>query len=402
MTAFRYRAIAESGEEIRGDVRAETQRSAVRTLERRGLRVLALAEAPETKPAWFERVGRPRLSETETLAALQELATLVGSGIPLVDAIDAQASGLTPGPVADAFGLIGQSLRRGEPLSQALARTALPLPRVVTTLVAAGERTGRLGEALRDAVAQVEYSRRVRAEIKQALIYPSILMAAGLGAVILMFGFVVPRFSNLLERAEDLPWLAWAVLSTGTGLRQHWLPATAALTGLAIAGWHGWRNARLRRRLQERLMSLPLLGPWWLESQTAEWSRLLGTLLQNGVPLLDALELSRSTAALEDRSARLGEVQRAVRGGTPLTEALEQQQLLKPSAYNLLRVGERTGRLAEMLASLATLCEESGRARMKRFLALLEPMAILVMGVVIGTIMIGVILGITSANDLAI
>jgi len=162
------------------------------------------------------------------------------------------------------------------------------------------------------------------------------------------------------------------------------------------------RRVGVRNRLLDRAAHMPVVGPWLVESDTARWAKVLGALLSNRVPLMRGLELAQAGLQLPHRRARMGEVTRAVRGGSALADALEDHEALTPTGYNLVRVGERSGKLAPMLESLARLYAEAGRNRMKRVLILIEPIAILVIGSMIGTIILGVILAITSANDLAI
>jgi general secretion pathway protein F len=162
------------------------------------------------------------------------------------------------------------------------------------------------------------------------------------------------------------------------------------------------RKPELRAQALDTLSRWPVVGPWLVEADTARWAKVLGALLGNKVPLMRGLELAQSGLQLPQRRARMGEVTRAVRGGASLADALEDHDALTATGYNLVRVGERSGKLASMLDSLARLYEEAGRNRMKRVLILLEPIAILVIGSMIGTIILGVILAITSANDLAV
>lgn len=283
-----------------------------------------------------------------------------------------------------------------------MAAVGLPLPDYFLTLVRAGEQSGLLAQSLADGVTQLEYDLEVRGEVRQALTYPAVLVAAGLGAVVLMFTFVVPRFASLLNRGGELPWLAWAVLNGGMFARDNimWILGGVVLVVLLL--WRALARPHARARLHDWLERLPVIGPWRVESETASWAKVLATLLGNRVPLLDALGLAQSAVLSPRRRARLDEAARAVRGGTPLAESLEEQDALTATGYNLVRVGERSGELPAMLRSLAKLCENAGRARMKQFLALLEPIAILLIGSMIGVIMIGIILAITSANDIAV
>ena len=312
-------------------------------------------------------------------------------------------SGIRRGPdIVKAFSSMAAGLQRGQAFSTVLGASGLPLPEYVGQLVRAGELTGELGQALEDAGQQLEYEQRVRNEIRNALVYPAVLVVAGVAAVALMFLFVVPRFATMLDRAQDLPLLAWLVLSTGVWLREYFAIFAVVVVALSAGAVYLSRQARWRVAAVDRLALLPLVGDWLVEADTARWAKVLSVLLGNKVPIMRALELAQSGLQIPARRARMAEVTRAVRSGSPLAAALEDHDALTATGYNLVRVGERSGKLAPMLDALARLYEEAGRNRMKRLLVLIEPLAILVIGSMIGVIMIGIILAITSANDIAI
>lgn len=399
MTRFRFEALNADGVMLSGEVAAQSEREATRQLERRGLSVVALVSTAATV-----RGGSPRrrLRLQDIILAFHELATMLAAGVALVEAVSAQARSVHHPRLAAAFDGIATGLKRGQSFSETLAASGLPLPAYFATLVRAGEQAGLLAQALRDGVAQMEYEDGVRKDIRHALTYPAILVLAGLGAVVMMFTFVVPRFASLLERAQDLPWLAAAVLNGGLFARDHFWAIMLALAAAGAALAAAWRREAWRARLFDRVERLPLIGGWWTEAETARWAKVLSTLLSNRVPLMDALDLAQTGIRAPGRRARLEEAARAVRGGRMLADALEEQGTLTATGYNLVRVGERAGELPAMLRSLARLCEDAGRSRMRQFLALLEPLAILVIGSMIGLIMIGIILAITSANDIVL
>lgn len=398
MPTYRFQALNAQGATINGTLHAAGEREAARALDERGLAVIALDPALGDGGVRKQRASRLRMQDL--IVAFHELATMLQSGVALSEAVGSQARSAHHPRIVAAFSAISTALRRGQSFSDALAGTDLPLPGYFNILVRAGEQSGLLAQSLADGVAQMEYDHQVRGEIRQALTYPAVLVAAGLGAVILMFTFVVPKFATLLERGADLPLLASAVLHGGLFARDYigWIVGALALAAVFAA--RAWSRPQFRARLHERLEGLPVVGPWLVESETAGWAKILATLLANRVPLLDALGLAREGVRSPQRSARLEEAARAVRAGTPLADALEEQAALTATGYNLVRVGERSGELPSMLRSLGRLCEDAGRVRMKQFLALLEPAAILVIGGVIGVIMIGIILAITSANDI--
>lgn len=397
MPRFEYEALNADGMLLTGNMRADSERQAMRLLERRGLTALRLSMQGAQRK---RRAGS--LRELDIVLPFHELATMLGSGVALAEAVAVQGQSTHHPAMVDAFVRMTSGLQRGQAFSDALGASGVPLPAYFLQLVKAGELTGQLGPSIAGAVEQMEYENRMRAELRNALVYPTILICAGVAAVVLVFAFVVPKFSSLLEKADRLPWLAWAVLASGTWANRNgfWL-IPALLLGVVVAV-AALRQAAVRERLFQQVSRWPLVGSWLLESETARWAKMLGTLLSSRVSLLRALELASDGMRLQQRRVRMAEVGRAVRGGSTLAQALEDHDALTGTGYNLVRVGERTGELPAMLQSLARLYEEAGRQRMKRMLALIEPLAILVIGVVIGTIIMGVMLAITSANDLAV
>lgn len=397
MPRYHYQALNPEGISLEGVLRADNERDAARQLERRGLSVV---EVRSGEAGARTRAGR--LRHADVILALQELATMLTSGVSIADAVGSQALGAHHPRIVAAFAGMSRDLQRGLAFSATLAKSGLPLPEYVVQLAKAGELTGELGRALRDAGAQMEYEQQLRNEMRNALIYPAVLVFAGIAAVAIMFVFVVPKFASLLDQANDLPLLAWLVLAVGTWTRENFWLLLVVVAVLGIAAVWALRKPELRAAAMDRLSRWPVVGPWLVEADTARWAKVLGALLGNKVPLMRGLELAQAGLQLPQRRARMGEVTRAVRGGASLADALEDHDALTATGYNLVRVGERSGKIAAMLDSLAKLYEEAGRNRMKRVLILLEPIAILIIGSVIGTIILGVILAITSANDLAV
>lgn len=400
MQRYDYKVLAADGSVLSGSLRAGNEREAARQLERKGLTPLEVERHQAGGVARSRDNGK--LQHADLILAFHQISTMLLAGVSIAEVVEAQAATAGNARLAATFSAIAAELRRGESFHDALVRAKLPLPDYLLQLARAGELTGRVGEALADGVKQMEYEHALRTEMRNALIYPAILVLAGVAAVVLMFAFVVPKFASLLDKADQLPFLAWAVLSGGT-FANAWWPALAI--GFAAAGFAAWRllqDARWRIRLMETLVRVPVVGPWLADAETARWAKVMATLLGNRVPLIQALELAAQGTQLPQRRQRLGQVARSVRGGQALADALEEQDALNATGYNLVRVGERSGELPAMLQSLARLYDEAGRTRMKRLLILIEPIAILLIGSVIGTIILGVILAITSANDLAV
>jgi general secretion pathway protein F len=247
---------------------------------------------------------------------------------------------------------------------------------------------------------QMQFDDRVRKDIRAALIYPTFLIIMGIVAVLFIFIFVVPRFAAMMkDRIVSLPAFSRSIFMSGLFIRDNLLP----LTGLAIMAAVGihllLRRPAVRFWLHEVGARLPVIGQALVEAEAGRWTATLATLLRNRVPLVHSLALARETLRLESLKARLSQVERAVRGGSALAGALEDYRIFDESLVNLVRVGERSGRLPEMLKSGADLAAEKGRDRIKRFIALLEPASILFIGAIIGVIVISMFTAIASINS---
>ena len=394
---YQYRAISESGDTESGVVEVETERAAARLLGHQGLTVLQIS------PFQKQTEGKPeRARPADVLQVFDELVTLLGSGVSLVDAIDSLAEAHINADIGGALELMSSRLQRGHPFSEALDGSRLQLPDYFYQLAAAGELTGKLALSLSDGVEQMRRDQELLSETRNALVYPSVLVVSGVLAVGLVFVVVVPKFSNLLKDGVDLPFLASAVLRTGMFFNQHTLGILAVAVPLFLLVASIFRRPAVRLRFLERMSGWPVVGSWLIESETGRWTAVLSALLGNGVPLMESLQLANRGVRIPSRQRKLNNAMQAVREGETLSAALKAQSALLPTAYHILQVGERAGELPAMLKSLADLYEKSGRNRMKRMLVLVEPMAILIIGGAIGVVILGIVLAITSTADIPI
>ncbi len=394
---YSYQAIDNQKQEVSGILTADTEREAFRQLGRRGLTPLSLSALG--KKSSRRKAGKPK--QRDILIVLHELATLLESSVALIDAVESLANSSHHPFVTQTFSDMASQLRQGTAFSVALRECPLKLPWYMTQLVEAGELTGQVAMALRDGVAQMEYEARVANEMRNAMIYPVILILSGVAAVLMIFTIVVPRFAGILKnRTDDIPLLAKFVLNTGMFFNTYFEWIAGVVMVLAIITAYLFSQPILRAKFKDMSAKLPLFGVWIIESETARWAAMMSTLLENRVSLLGALELANEGVKLPSLNARLKQVNKAVKAGTSLSQALQENDALTATGHNLIRAGERAGKLPRMLRSLAKLLEESGQVRMKRFLLLIEPAAILVIGGVIGVIITGVILAITSVNQI--
>jgi len=394
---FSYKALDQHQALVAGTIDAVDEREAARLVREKNLQLVSIAEQQE------ETGGlRKKLSREDLTVSLFELTTMLDSGVAIAEALQSLQQADSHPQLRRFYQSASAQLQRGVSFGQALRAAELKLPDYFIQLVEAGEASGQLGTTMRRAVEQMEYDLSVANELRNALIYPAILVLSGLGAVGLIFVFVVPKFANLLDGKQELPMLATAVLTTGLWLNENFylmlglVAVVATLIGMQLS------KPVVRQMLLDKAAGLPLFGPWLTESDVARWSSVMGAMLASHIELVRALELARTSVKNSRRQRALLAALKAVQAGGTLSKALQDNQILNSTAYNLIRAGEKTGRLAEMLQAVAKIYENSGKNRMKRFLLMIEPLAIVVIGMAVGVIILGLIQAITSVNDIAI
>ena len=301
MPDYDYEIVDSNGEASRGRMEAATRADVVRRLAGDGSTVVAVDEHREPVAGGFRRGLRAQ----DVAIAFNELATLLESGVALGDAVTAQSRGTHHPRLAAAFDGMARDLMRGESYLEVLRGSALPLPEYVFQLVEAGELRGRLAEALRGAVQQMEYDLRVASDVRGALAYPAILIVAGLAAVLVVFTFVVPQFANLLESGEDLPLLAALVLNTGVWFNANAWLFVGIVAAVVAVGAALWRREGFRRRLTNIVAVLPLVRGWFSEVDTAKWASVMGAMLESRVELMDALGLASRGVRISRRKEML-------------------------------------------------------------------------------------------------
>jgi general secretion pathway protein F len=318
----------------------------------------------------------------------KELSVLLGAGIPLLEAVttlrEKEASSATARALAD----VEQALRSGDALSVALARRAEAFDTLFVAVVSSAERTGQLQQALRAHAQYLAWVEALRDRLLGASIYPLMLLATGGAVTLFLLIYVVPRFAGLIDGVQgEVPAASRALLALGQWTGGHpWL-ATSVLVLLLALPWAAWQHPGARARLIAALWAVPGLGERLRLLALARLYRTLGMLLDAGVPALSAMRTARAVTAprlvpaLERASAR-------VERGERLSQALQLERLDTPVAQRMLRVGERSGAVGPMLGEAAAFYDEE-LARLTDLLTrVLNPLLMLIMGGVIGTVVV--------------
>jgi general secretion pathway protein F len=399
---FQYQALQPDGRSVSGQIEAPSIRGAHRDLVRRGVHPMAISAAARTQPGQGLSLFRtkPKARRRDHLYVLKEMHALFAGGVPIAEAVSALAEGAENPALADSYAELNARLRRGEKFSAAFAQCFPAFPVYIQRVIEAGELSGRLGAALADASAQMEHEAKVGAELRNALVYPTFLVGFGTLAILFIFIVVVPRFATMFRgKYDQIPWLSYAVIAGGMWFHEHLLLTATIATLLAVVVVYAALQPQWRLRGRELIARIPLVRAWMVEAETARWAGVLARLLENRVPLMQSLELARTSLRSRDIQSQLLQVERNVRTGGALAKALEEHRFLPSTALSLVRVGERSGNLAEMMRSVASIYEEIVRNRIRTVLSLIEPVAIVLIGGAIAMVAVAIFMAITSINN---
>jgi len=345
----------------------------------RGLRVVAV------EAARWRRSRRARLS---LVAFSSELVALLEAGLSLVEAIEALTEKERDESVRHLLEGVRRRLYEGQNLSVALGEYPSCFPTLYVATVRASERSGAIPEALRRFVAYQQQIDLLKKRLINASIYPAVLLAAGSLVLLFLVGYVVPRFSGIYEEVGgELPFASRMLMQWGRLLQAHGLAVLGGFLALgALAGWGVLRPA-VRAALGRLLARFPMVGRRIELYQLARLYRTVGMLLRGGLPVVTAFEMTRGLLAAAARP-RLAAATRAVREGRSLTEALAAQGLTTPVAERMLRVGERSGNMGEMMERIAAFYDEELSRFVDLATRLIEPAMMTVIGLVIGVIVV--------------
>lgn len=407
MPTYRYRAARAQGEIVEGTLQGVGRAEAVESLQAQGLIPIRIDEALATgRPVRATGLrlrprAKARMSHAQLIVFTRELATLLGAGLPLYQALTTLMTLADEPHVVDLIGRVRTGVQQGTSLADALAAQAGAFSGLYVSLVRAGEAGGALQSVLTGLAEYLERSKAVRDSLISALIYPAILLVAATVSVLLLLGYVVPQFMELFQGVgQALPLATRVTIAAGQFVQHYgWMLVLGALL-LVVGVQRLLANPRVRTRWHGQLLRLPLVGELIRKVEVARFARTLGTLLTNGVPLLQAMGIVRGTVTNEAIAIALENVTRRVREGGSLSAPLAEENCFPPFAVHMIRVGEESGGLAAMLAKIAEVYERENEVALKRALTLLEPVLILVLGAIIAAIIMSILVAILGINQL--
>lgn len=402
MPAFEYLALDSGGRKRKGVAEGDTARVVRARLRQDGLNPLQVEEVRDQarSAGGLSRLGRG-ISPLDLALATRQMATLARAGLPVEEILGTVARQTEKARIRNVLTAVRTRVMEGHALASAMGEFPRVFPDLYRTTVAAGEQSGHLDLVLERLADYTESRNALRQKVSLALFYPLILTLVAIGVTVALLAFVVPEVVQVFAGiGQDLPWLTRALITTSDALRDYGLWALTLLVVLLIALRRLLRHERWRNRYHRLLLRIPLVGRLARGLNTARFARTLSILAASGVPLLDALRTSGEVIGNRPMRAAVAAAAQRVREGSGIGRALEQSGYFPPMTVHLIKSGESSGKLNEMLERAAETQERELETRIAMVVGLFEPLLIVTMGAVVLTIVLAILLPIFELNQL--
>jgi type IV pilus assembly protein PilC len=406
MPRFRVMARDASGNRVQQVVEAVNQDDARAQLRGRSLTVLSVVEdthapgraaGPKEGAIRYRIVGgppKPRLKSQDLVVFTRQFATMISSGIPMLECLDILTEQVTDPGFKLIMSRIVEDVRAGVDLSQALAKHPRVFSDIYVNMIRAGEASGQLDEILLRLAEYMESSEKLRHQIKAAMTYPVVSICLVLLITIGLLVFIIPRFESMFENLpggrESLPSLTKGVLAISRALIQYWWAMLGGIVGIIVLirvlkktdnGAYFWDRMKLK---------LPIFGPLVQKIALSRFSRTFSTLLRSGVNILGALDIVSATAGNRVVERAVNASRDSIRAGEPLARPLGESAVFPPMVVRMVAIGEKSGALESLLEKISQFYDEQVSSAVESLTALIEPLMIGTMGLLVGTIVLSV------------
>ena len=416
MPMFQYKAVSPAGEIKEGVLEGATHSGVIAHLQSLGLIPIRAAEvtaegvasagglsagaaSSDARKSIFG--ARGKISQADLGSITRELATLLRAGLPLDRSLEIIIGLAEKKSVVELLGGIRNEVRGGTSLSKALDKHRDVFSRFYINMVKAGEAGGSLGNVLLRLADYMERAAELKDSVLSALIYPAILFLVAVASVLILVIFVVPQFKQIFDQSgKALPFATDVVLTTGVFLRGNW---PVILAGVVLAIWllaRSFANPVSRARWDAKLLRWPVVGNLIGKVEMARFSRSLGTLLQNGVPLLAGLSILKDTLGNAVFRDAVDVVSRDLKEGRGMAKPMMEANVFPKLAVQMIGVGEETGKLDEMLVQVAEVYDREVATAIKRALTLIEPVMIVSLALLIGGIIMSLLVAMFGLMDI--
>lgn len=386
MPVFEYKGKTLAGASVAGELQAADRKELERVLRGRRILVSQVSKKPTEIKLSF---GSKRVAKVDISRFTRQFATMIGAGLPMVQCLEILGSQAERPEMRRIINEVRESVSSGTTLSEALAKHRKVFDELYTNMVEAGEIGGALDTILVRLANYREKADALVRKVKGAMVYPTVVVIVAIGVTAAMLTFIVPVFAKMFEGlGAELPEPTQVVLGISHFLRSNLWYLVAGLVG-AIVGFRYWvKTESGKLNFDKFMLRTPLFGPLIRKSAVARFTRTLGTLLQSGVSILDALDITAKTAGNKVIQIAIRKSVLSIAEGDTITAPLKESGVFPPMVTQMIHVGEKTGGLDDMLSKIADFYDEEVDAAVSALTSIIEPVIIVFMGVIIGGILI--------------
>jgi len=401
---FQWQGIDARGKDVKGVRDADNARNLRAALRRDGILATAIDEdtVARTKKAREIDFARyfQRVSQADVGLLTRQLATLLRSGVPLVEALSALIEQIDNPNLKGALTQTRDKVNEGTSLAEALRAHPKIFADLYVNMVSAGESSGTLDAVLLRLADHLDAAARLRGKVVSALAYPAFMVIFGIGVITLLMVVVVPKVTSIFEGFDaTLPWYTRLLIFISNAIGGYWWLIVAVIGG-AVYGFRRWRATPEGRAIWDaRVLKFPIMGQLVLMVAIARFSRTLATLLASGVPVLSAMDITRNVLGNAKLMQVVEDARASVREGESLAAPLKRSGDFPPIVTHMIAIGERSGQLEEMLEHVAIAYEQQVDTRLSMMTSLLEPIMIVAMGLVAGSIALAILLPLMQINE---
>jgi len=402
MAEFLYKATTLGGQTVEGSMDGKDEASVLVSLHQLGYIPIRITSADEKVQGFRLPFSLPkRIGLKNLLIFTQELSTLITAGLPIDRSLRILGT-LTENPrLREVVKDILKKIEGGNSLAEALNSHPRVFPKLYVNMVRAGESGGFLETILSRLAQYLESTKEIRDQIVSVMIYPLILMIASGASIGVLVTFVIPKFATIFsDMGQAIPLPTQIILTFSKFVRAYWWAGFGMLAAIYFGLKTYTRDEERRWRWDRYKLKWVVIGDLIKKVEVARFARTLGTLLQSGVSILPAFNLVKEISQNQAISRAISQVHDRLREGKGISKSLEETEIFPPLAVHMIGVGEETGRIDEMLIKVAESYEGNVRTAVRRFVSLLEPVILLIMGGVIGFIVLSILLAVTSITEI--
>ena len=399
MPGFSYVAVDKRGKEKRGSLEAETRERALEQLKAEGLIPVSVREQGALNKEIDFSIGK-KVKPRDLSVFCRQFVSITQAGVPMKEALQMLSEQTENKWLKRAISEVLLNVEKGNTLADSMRSQPDIFPPMLVNMVEAGEQSGSLEMAFSRMAVHFEKEAKLKATIKKATIYPIILVIAAIGVIAVMLLFVIPIFIDMFADLDiEMPAITMFVMNSSKWMTSHWYVVLAIIVGVVVAYKLIYKTTQGRLTIDRIKMKMPLFGKLTVKTACSQFARTMSTLLMSGISTIDALETTSKIVNNIHYTNAMLKAREEVMKGIPLSEPLEASGIFPPMVYHMTGIGEETGNVEEMLEKMADYYDEEVEMTTQSVLAAMEPIIILFMALIIGTLVIAVISPIASMYE---